>query len=102
MEIGKYMNIMFWCILISTVVWYSYTWAVIGWMVAKFQESIASTSTIQAIVKIITCVVICIVYFWMFYLVLVLRSRYKGISQLYQVNKNVTTTKVVKTIIRVT
>ena len=90
---------MFWMIGLSAVVWYSYTWAVIGWMIAKFQENISTTTDFQAILKIITCLVICVVYFWMFYLVLVLRDRYRGIGQLYQVSRNVTT--VTKTVVRV-
>ena len=94
MEISKYVNVAFWIITISMIVWYSYTWAVIGWMIAHFQGHSSDTTDLQAILKIITCLVICVVYFWMFYLVLILRRRYKGIGQLYQTTTNTKVTRV--------
>ena len=90
---------MFWMIGLSAIIWYSYTWAVVGWMIAKFQENITSTTNIQAILKIITCFVICLVYIWMFYLALILRDRYRGIGELSMVSRNVT--RVTKTVVRV-
>ena len=92
---------MFWLYLLCCIIWYSYTWAIIGYMIAVFKNNLASVSTAVGIIKILTCAIIAFVFGWLFYLSIILKKRYYGITHTYTTSGNTatnttTTTKIVR------
>lgn len=78
LKVDSYTRTMLILLCIIMIVWYSYTWAIIGYFVGTFGDKV--TSTVVGVVKIITCLLIAIAFGWMFYLSLVLWRRYRGFT----------------------